>query len=133
MLLKPHSTIDLITNSSSEVYADVTNITITHLKNLFNEILKISNSPHTLEELFTIKLTFQTDNGITIVGNTMEELKEKLKLLGIDTSEIEHGNNPDRVLVLIEPLKNGPEVENLQQILNHFPFGAWDIYEYYNG
>jgi hypothetical protein len=48
--------VDLITNSSTEIYIEATDKTIESLKNIINSILKVGGSKLTSDDLFTIEL-----------------------------------------------------------------------------
>lgn len=51
-----HSFVDLITNSSTEIYIEATEKTIESLKGLINNLLKVGGSELTCDDLFTIQL-----------------------------------------------------------------------------
>lgn len=51
-----HSFVDLITNSSTEIYIEATEKTIESIKALVDNILKLGNSKLTCDDLFTIEL-----------------------------------------------------------------------------
>lgn len=51
-----HSVVDLITNSSSELFVDATNTTETAAVEILNAILKASGSEKTASDLFDVKL-----------------------------------------------------------------------------
>lgn len=50
-----HSFVDLITNSSTEIYIQSTDKTVDMVKNLVNAILDASGSTYTCDDLFVIK------------------------------------------------------------------------------
>ena len=51
-----HSFVDLITNSSTEIYIEATDKTIESVKQLVNNILSLGGSSQTCDDLFTIEL-----------------------------------------------------------------------------
>jgi len=51
-----HSFVDLITNSSTEIYVNATEGTLTSIKALVNNILKLSGGLHMADDLFTFEL-----------------------------------------------------------------------------
>lgn len=51
-----HSIVDLITNSSTQLYIEATESTIKAIKELIDNILLFAKSKHTFEDLFTIEL-----------------------------------------------------------------------------
>ena len=55
-IIRLHSFVDIITNSSTEIYIEATDKTIESLKNIINSILKMGNSTLTADDLFTIEL-----------------------------------------------------------------------------
>lgn len=58
IIFNVHSIIDLITNSSSEIYTTCTVDTVNNIKELINTVLKLSNSELVADDLFEIR-TFQ--------------------------------------------------------------------------
>lgn len=55
---------DIITNSSTEIYTVATDNTIKSVKNLINAILKLGgNNNITFDDLFTVKLSYNSDVG----------------------------------------------------------------------
>ena len=55
--LKIHSFIDIITNSSTEIYIQATGHTILNIKSLVNSILSIGGSTLKCDDIFTIELS----------------------------------------------------------------------------
>jgi hypothetical protein len=53
-----HSFVDLITNSSSEIYVSATESTLTAVEAVINSILKSQGIDKTASQLFNIKLTY---------------------------------------------------------------------------
>ena len=51
-----HSFVDLITNSSTEIYISATEKTVESVKNLINNLLKMGQSNLTCDDLFTIEI-----------------------------------------------------------------------------
>jgi len=58
--IKIHSFINLITNSSTEMFMDFSD-SLFSVKNLLTEILKLSGTDKNLDDIFDIKLTEQTE------------------------------------------------------------------------
>lgn len=54
-----HSFIDIITNSSTEIFVAANNNTVKNIKNLVDSLLSISKSELTFDDLFTIELIDQ--------------------------------------------------------------------------
>ena len=79
--LKIHSFIDIITNSSTEIYIQATSQTISNIKSLVNSILSIGGSTLKCDDIFTIKLedeerTGGYDDEFTDVGVEVNPLIE---------------------------------------------------------
>lgn len=55
-IIKIHSFVDVITNSSTEIYIQATERTIEQIKVLINSILELGNSKVTCNDLFEISL-----------------------------------------------------------------------------
>jgi hypothetical protein len=51
-----HSFVDLITNSSTEIFVQATDQTVKSVKKLIDELLKLGNSQYKCEDLFDISL-----------------------------------------------------------------------------
>ena len=51
-----HSFVDLITNSSTELYIEATEKTIESIKNLIDKILQLGDSKLKCDDLFTVEL-----------------------------------------------------------------------------
>ena len=61
--ISPHSFIDIITNSSSEIYVQASENTVKVVKTLVDSILKMSDSYLTCDDLFDIRLELPSDQG----------------------------------------------------------------------
>ena len=86
-----HSFVDLITNSSSEVYVEATQSTINGIKKLVDHLLKIGGSPLTTDELFTFDVVFDcTDPDYEDVPMTKAEIKAKKAELKAASEAIQH-------------------------------------------
>ena len=57
-----HSFVDLITNSSSEIYVTATDATVKAVKDVINSILKSQGIDKTAAQLFNVKLTYAVKN-----------------------------------------------------------------------
>lgn len=51
-----HSFIDIITNSSTEIYVSASQYTVDHIKQLVDAILKLGNSDKTCDDLFMVAI-----------------------------------------------------------------------------
>jgi len=57
VILKIHSFVDIITNSSSEIYVEATDNTVKNVKLLVNSLLRQAESKLTCDDLFEITLS----------------------------------------------------------------------------
>ena len=69
--LKIHSFIDIITNSSTEIFIQATDKTIKNIKQLINSILTIGGSKMTSDDMFEISLKAENP-----YGDEYEEIEE---------------------------------------------------------
>lgn len=60
--IKVHSTVAIITNSSTEIYVEATESTITNVKNLINALLSLAGSDKRCDDFFDIKLDNQNED-----------------------------------------------------------------------
>ena len=76
-ILTAHSIVDLITNSSTQIYVEASESTIKALRELISNILKMGGSTKTCDDLFTIELNpndikeseeYCSDNGYKNIG-----------------------------------------------------------------
>jgi hypothetical protein len=77
--IKIHSFVQLITNSSSEIFVSADDSTISGVKEIVNNLLKIGGSTLTFDDLFRVEID---SNGITVtVINDSVEAKRVAELL----------------------------------------------------
>jgi hypothetical protein len=91
-VLTVHSFVDLITNSSTEIYVEATEKTIESVKDIINNLLGFASSNHTADDLFEFTLVdedkenygedYERDNGYR---NVRMEVSPKIK----DSVELE--------------------------------------------
>ncbi len=55
-IIPVHSFVDLITNSSTEIYIQATTKTVESVKEIINNLLKVNSSGYTADDLFEISL-----------------------------------------------------------------------------
>ena len=89
--IKIHSFIDLITNSSTEIYIEASDKTVQTVKDIVNNILKLGNSDITCDDLFEITLEkidedegYNDYNDVSIIVKNLDEDSE----LGKSTAKI---------------------------------------------
>lgn len=76
--IKIHSFINLITNSSTEMYMDFS-YSLNPIKDLLNKILELSGTNKTCDEVFDIELTEQTeDDPAELIINAKDEEYDEL-------------------------------------------------------
>lgn len=81
ILIPIHSFVDLITNSSSEVFVQATEKTVETVKDIINEVLKLQNSSKTADDLFSFTLVMNDD------GYNEETKKWEVRQVDISTPE----------------------------------------------
>ena len=74
VIFKISSITDVITNSSTEVFQRYDESSFNVLKELINNVLKLSNSKLTFDDLFEIRLDIELDNIIDEYGEYLERL-----------------------------------------------------------
>jgi len=72
-----HSMIDLITNSSTEIFV-TSDSSVKPAKELLSELLKINGSDKTVDEVFTLSVEIDNDTLADYVADQMEEYDEEL-------------------------------------------------------
>jgi len=79
-----HSMIDLITNSSTEIFVN-SESSIEPAKELLAELLKMEGSEKTVDEVFTFKLEYESEYLIDSLSEQLEDVDEDLyKELGLE-------------------------------------------------
>ena len=68
-----HSFIDIITNSSTEIFVQATSHTIKNVKELVNSLLKLGGSQLTADDLFTFELEGDDDEPVDIEDEDDED------------------------------------------------------------
>ena len=109
-----HSSVNLITNSSSEIFIFASNQTVTVAKDLINQILKLAGSISTADDLFKIKLVYGVKGESTdydwkhfdsedLRQKYIDEQEEKgdyySESLGTSLSIVSKGKNPETKLI----------------------------------
>lgn len=59
--IRVHSFVDIITNSSSEIFVEANQNTINNVKNLVNSLLSLAGSKSTCDDLFELELVNQNE------------------------------------------------------------------------
>lgn len=83
-----HSFIDVITNSSTEIYIQITDKTIDFIKNIINSSLKIAKSELTADDLFEFSISDPSNENnydmmdSYLIVETKEGLSEDIAELG---------------------------------------------------
>lgn len=73
--IKIHSFIDIITNSSTEIYCAANQKTVESVKEIINGILKVGDSKYTSDDLFTVEIDLEEfeKNDYSDSGKSYEE------------------------------------------------------------
>lgn len=56
IIIRVHSFVDIITNSSSEIFVEANQNTVNNVKNLVNSLLALAGSRSTCDDLFELEL-----------------------------------------------------------------------------
>lgn len=101
-----HSFVDLITNSSTEIYVQANEQTVKTLKELIAEILKVGKSPFFVDDLFEISLETKCNcKEEGYLGDGDEECNEDCELR-------------ETHLVVKSKRENCPEMKRVLDVLN---------------
>jgi len=86
IIIPVHSFIDVITNSSTEIFVNVTNNTIQYAKDLINTILKESGSDKTADDLYEFSFKdddyYNKDNIMKEYEYDEDEYNEEYNMVG---------------------------------------------------
>jgi hypothetical protein len=113
-----HSFVDLITNSSTEIYIEADKGTIEAVKALVNNLLKVAKSDLTADDLFTITLLTKNDDYEFV------ENPEKV-------SESDEGYREAKISVVAKD-SDSVEAQAAAKVLSDLT-GLFDINASYNG
>jgi hypothetical protein len=118
-----HSFIDLITNSSTEIYVEATEKTIKTLRELVNEILKAGKSKLRADDLFTFSLEKNCDC-YDEYDKDSDEAKEHME-------HMEDCERCSTVLVVTTKKPHAPELKKVLDIMNNL-MGLFEYGERYH-
>lgn len=62
-IIRIHSFVDLITNSSSEIFVSASQSTVNAIKSLLSNVLKAAGSDRAVDDLFTIEIGYEVVAG----------------------------------------------------------------------
>jgi hypothetical protein len=83
-----HSFVDLITNSSTEIYIAATESTIEGIKNIINNILSLGGSKFTADDLFEFSLPEKTEEDEDSWGDDYYQSVDLIVKAKDETSEL---------------------------------------------
>jgi hypothetical protein len=111
------SFVDLITNSSSEIFVSASKKTVTAIKDTINNILKLGGSVATCDDLFDIKLWVE---GEYYYDN---EKDEEIEVSGEYTAELERkmgdSDRPPAITLMVKPKdKDSKEAKAAADVLS---------------
>lgn len=129
-----HSVIDLITNSSTEIFVYSEN-SVEPAKELINEILKLQGIDKKCEDLFDIRVTvdeYQVEQAIEYGYEFDDEEREGLlENLSEHVEAINTGNKPDwwekakwDVETNLEIIPKDPKYNNLAKLMGQFLYST---------
>lgn len=140
LVINIHSFVDLITNSSSEIYVYASNGTIKSVKELINNLLKGVGSDKTADDLFTFDVGVEIDNPetraqieargekytweITVSANSPE---------GKTAIEEYRGNYPKQTSLIVTAKEGTPDSIKLAALTLANLTGLFDMESCYNG
>jgi hypothetical protein len=122
--IKIHSFVDLITNSSSEVFVSATYSTVQTAKDIINNLTN-----YKCDELFEIKLVYSEYDYETKTYKDIEIDSDEGRIYEEENTNEFHG--PEQVL-RIKPLNSDPNTINVAQKIEKF-FSTYETIGYYNG
>jgi len=101
LLIPIHSQVDLITNSSSEIFVSTSKSSCTVVKNLITSILALAGSTKTCDDLFIVEVAeCYTDeekyDEVYFTKSEVDELDKKGLILADDYDEDDEDNCDDR-------------------------------------
>lgn len=139
LIIPVHSFVDVITNSSSEIYVSAGKSTVKAIKELVNNILLIAGSKQTADDLFNIDITFRVDyseNGkYKQEYFTNEEIEAGIEAGKFEEDDVRRtaGEGDYEVSYLrVTPKIDSEEAKNICRTLSDLP-GLYDISSEYNG
>jgi hypothetical protein len=131
-----HSFVDLITNSSSEIFTSATESTLTAAKEIINGILKAAGSKKTSDALFDISLNYVMRCEATGYEEMTFETKEARDEF-CRNNELDEGDSSDEGdnrwsnLVIVAKNDKDPDAVATANKLANF-FGTYSTWEQYN-
>jgi len=94
VIIPIHSFVDLITNSSSEIFVQADENTVKAIKKLVNDLLTVGGGQVTADDLFTFDIVYCCqDKDWEDVYFTEDEIEAKKKALGDKEDEWTWGND----------------------------------------
>jgi hypothetical protein len=124
IIIPVHSFVDLITNSSSEIFSSATDGTVTAAKDLINKVLAAGKSEKTCSDLFKVKLLYHAR--CYVDGEmTDREFESKSDFDCFKSSYDEEGNHTDydvfwNDLVIEAKDSNNADAKAAAKVLNGF-------------
>ena len=113
---KLHSFVDLITNSSSEVFVCATDKTISTLHEVINHILKASNQPQLKsEQLFDIKLAVNVED---VYNEETKKYTSETYLKGSEGFNEAMEYQRGQVTIKVNPIIDNVDVVAAANVLN---------------
>lgn len=95
-MVRLHSTVDLITNSSTTIYSSATKDTVKEVQNFVNAVLKAAGVPQRCSDLFNLELVPDYNMLEQEADNLMYELKDD------PTHELHSYLTPDEISLIVE-------------------------------
>lgn len=136
LVIPVHSFVDLITNSSSEIFTSATEATVQTVKDIIAGILKTAGSKKTADDLFNVSRSFVVRNSATnhseMAFDTAEERDEFLKSCGLESGDSgdEGDSRWSNLVVFAKDSNDADAVATANKLANLF--GTYNTWEEYN-
>lgn len=122
-----HSFLDLVTNSSTEIFISANESTLKAIKNLVNDILKAGGSEVTADQMFEFSLVVEDPDEYPskYYDVQSEEGKRVLK----ENGDANYDRGPKQVILVKPLIKDCPEIvrvaKRLTDLTGMFEIDAW--------
>jgi len=110
-MIKVHSQVDLITNSSTTIYSSATKESVKEIRKFINTVLKIAGSPARCGDLFELELVINDEvfeSELEELSYNLDEVTEFLTDAEVDIiAKSGYGNYESAIDVLKKAMKKG--------------------------
>jgi len=112
-----HSIVDVITNSSTQIYVQFNESALTTLKDLVNHFLKLTNSEYEVDDLFGFELESEAlkDSRLEYIKKILQESDKRFNKMDWSTINKEAIEYYDNILLL--PINDRPIWWNVEFLM----------------